>query len=355
MKVEVRYKNWRGETADRRIVPAKIYFGKTDWHPEPGWLIDAYDVDREANRLYALADVEEWLKVPGQSLSDRPRTVEEVRDRIVERGDLPHVTVEEQLSIVEEMAKTEIGKWRLAHRALNGYWTDRVKRYDGRATSPFDAKLMEMPVCQAARKVYQVGRALVQEQLRAGQILASVPCGLMRDLLTLDYSKTPDVQLVGVDLDPESLTIAANTARERNLEDKTTFWLRDAWNLPFENTLDLITSHGLNTYIDDRERLLALYRSFYRALKPGGKLLITFLNDAKRWKVSKEALLFQRIVTQDICETDCRHSCTEEEIGAHLKAAGFNNIEFCYDDVGFPPTVLAFKGSISPSRDSRER
>lgn len=54
----IRYRNWRGETADRRILPIRVWFGATDWHPEPQWFLRAVDVDRGVERDFALADMQ---------------------------------------------------------------------------------------------------------------------------------------------------------------------------------------------------------------------------------------------------------------------------------------------------------
>ena len=58
--VTIRYTNYRGKTADRRIVPRQIRFASTDWHPETQWLLDAYDLDREDERSFAMRDIAEW-------------------------------------------------------------------------------------------------------------------------------------------------------------------------------------------------------------------------------------------------------------------------------------------------------
>ena len=58
--VVIRYTNYRGETADRRIVPIRIRFGSTEWHPEEQWLLEAFDLDRDATRAFALRDVSQW-------------------------------------------------------------------------------------------------------------------------------------------------------------------------------------------------------------------------------------------------------------------------------------------------------
>jgi hypothetical protein len=51
------YRNHRGETAVRRVVPIRVWYGHTDWHPDPQWLMDAHDLDRGEVRTFALADM----------------------------------------------------------------------------------------------------------------------------------------------------------------------------------------------------------------------------------------------------------------------------------------------------------
>ncbi len=55
--IRVRYTNWKGDTADRTIVPHHIFFGSTEYHPEPQWLVHAYDVEKSALRDFALKDM----------------------------------------------------------------------------------------------------------------------------------------------------------------------------------------------------------------------------------------------------------------------------------------------------------
>ena len=52
----VRYRNWRGEVSVRTITPRKLWYGATDWHPEPQWLLTAWDHDKDALRDFALQD-----------------------------------------------------------------------------------------------------------------------------------------------------------------------------------------------------------------------------------------------------------------------------------------------------------
>ena len=58
--VKVLYKNWEGITAIRNIIPLKIWYGKTQWHKTSQWLIKVYDIDKKAERDYAMKDIIEW-------------------------------------------------------------------------------------------------------------------------------------------------------------------------------------------------------------------------------------------------------------------------------------------------------
>ena len=54
--VTLTYTNWRGETAERTIIPRRVWWGSTEWHPEPQWLLTAIDVEKQAERDFALRD-----------------------------------------------------------------------------------------------------------------------------------------------------------------------------------------------------------------------------------------------------------------------------------------------------------
>lgn len=58
--VMIEYTNWRGEKSTRKIIPEKIYFGNTEWHPHPGWLLVAFDLEKGEMRHFALKDIHNW-------------------------------------------------------------------------------------------------------------------------------------------------------------------------------------------------------------------------------------------------------------------------------------------------------
>jgi len=59
--VNILYTNYQRETAIRKIVPKRIWFGKTEWHPEEQWLLDALDLEKNADRGFAMKDIKAWF------------------------------------------------------------------------------------------------------------------------------------------------------------------------------------------------------------------------------------------------------------------------------------------------------
>lgn len=55
--VKVIYTNYRGETATRTIRPRAMRFGTSEWHPEPQWLLEAFDIDKNERREFAVKDM----------------------------------------------------------------------------------------------------------------------------------------------------------------------------------------------------------------------------------------------------------------------------------------------------------
>ena len=51
------YRNWRGDVAERAVRPLRIWFGSTEWHPKPQWLLRAIDLDKGAERDFAIGEI----------------------------------------------------------------------------------------------------------------------------------------------------------------------------------------------------------------------------------------------------------------------------------------------------------
>ena len=66
--VSILYRNHRDETAYRTIQPIEIWFGFTKWHRSPQWLLRAIDVDKKAERDFAMCDILDWQNLSTSSV-----------------------------------------------------------------------------------------------------------------------------------------------------------------------------------------------------------------------------------------------------------------------------------------------
>ena len=58
--VRILYTNYKGVKAWRSIVPGQLRFAATEHHTEPQWILDAHDVEKNAQRSFAMRDIHEW-------------------------------------------------------------------------------------------------------------------------------------------------------------------------------------------------------------------------------------------------------------------------------------------------------
>ena len=60
--VEIDYMNYRGERAKRIVIPQRIEFMASEWHPEWQWIMVA-DEDGKGTRFFAMKDIHSWTQV----------------------------------------------------------------------------------------------------------------------------------------------------------------------------------------------------------------------------------------------------------------------------------------------------
>ena len=63
LPVRILYRNWRGVTAWRRIVPEMITCQETTYHPGYQWTLHAWDLDKKDNRFFSIKDIKKWEEV----------------------------------------------------------------------------------------------------------------------------------------------------------------------------------------------------------------------------------------------------------------------------------------------------
>ncbi len=66
------YTDDRGVRSTRRVVPERIWYGRTDWHPEPQWLLEAYDLGRHVLRSFPLRQIKNFVPDTGGHVPDGP-------------------------------------------------------------------------------------------------------------------------------------------------------------------------------------------------------------------------------------------------------------------------------------------
>jgi len=300
----------------------------------------------------------------GQGSESLADAIEQIEGRIRLEGHKPHVSVDRQLQLVDELAQFPFGRFLLKNRGWNGYWTDYVMEHprhgrvtgrdpDGRPLTPLEKSLLDdFTIVRATQQRSLIAAAEIQKRVRDGAVLASLPCGLMRDLLGRDYRGVRDIRLVGIDLDPETLDQARRLAADLGLSGRAEFFQADAWNLPFENEFNLLASAGLNIYETDDDRVTELYGQFFKALAPGGVLVTSFftpppqVDPQSEWdmgRVDADALLLEGIVTRDVLDARYMGYRSSPVTGAQLSAVGFDDVEFIWDDARMFPSVVARK------------
>jgi hypothetical protein len=263
-------------------------------------------------------------------------------------------TLKEQLDILDQLAEFPLGRFILENKGLNGYWIDFTLRPPQNvALTPLERFYLEKaPSTLATRESFYISQTIMQNNLKNGIVIASLPCGVMANTLTLDFSKIEKFRLVGIDLDFEALVYANRLAEEMNIQHHLEFLQHDAWKLEIESEYDLISSHGLNLYISDEEELIALYKKCFNALKPGGLHMGSFLTPSpfdspnSPWdmtKINQEDLRYQRVILEDVAKVKWRHFCTYEQVANQLTKAGFSSIEFVPDLANIRPVIVARK------------
>jgi len=265
---------------------------------------------------------------------------EKIRARLVAAGDTQFGPLNEKLELLKAMSEFDYGRHLLVNGGLSGRWShyafyeySRLK-VAGHKFHPTEVRLLEMAGMASQRERLDISQALIKQSLCEGIQMLSVPCGVMADLLTIDYSALSDFRLVGVDLDPESLALAEDFSRQNNLRNKCEFIKGDAWHLPFQSEFDIVISLGLNFYSPSVEAALELYRSLYQTVKPAGRLIVTYstpmLGDPRSERdpafTTPEDMKLGKLMAEVVQGKYLSNVNTSEDIVQHLKSVGFSSV-----------------------------
>lgn len=266
---------------------------------------------------------------------------------------------------LDTWAQCELGQWMLINQGWNAFWTRYCISYPDRVAGGEQEPSNEVERFFLSRSIQVVATQqrfrhftrLLADYVLPGASALSVPCGVMDDLLATPCAADAGL-LVGADLDPASLGLAAENAEERNLSDKVVLVEADAWNLKQPTSVrgndaafaelcatgfDVVTSNGLNIYVPDDDEVVDLYRSFREVTKTSGHLIISALTPPQDWDLAAvdadDLRRTQRLsLINDVKWANPRTASLTIE---QLKAGGFDVVETHLDTARAFPTFLA--------------
>lgn len=273
----------------------------------------------------------------------------------------PSCGVDKAIELVTDLSQFELGKFMMANKGWNGRWTsyairhaskeDRSTDQNGKKLSVMeDFILNRMPLSLATQERFEIFQDILQDKIENENVtqVASIPCGVMDDILHLDFSSIQNnINVTGIDLDENSLELAKNNYDERteSLKDKVKLITQvgDAWALDrTADRWDLITSNGLNIYVNDYHKTTDLYKSFAKCLKPGGLLLTSFVVPLDlEYIYDKEDASMSMLIFGELVSMNFANYRSEDETMSQLKDAGFDIELIQYDGQRLFPTVLA--------------
>ena len=266
-----------------------------------------------------------------------------------------HLKVEQ---LRNELEKFELGRFLTSNLGLNGYWTSyvllhpdtgRISREssDGSPLTDLESWMLDRcPIFLATQERFRIFRRLTQPLIHTGMRMASIPSGLMDDLLTLEYRQCDDVTLTAVDLDPASLNHARANYEKLGTPVRVEFEKRDAWDLGSPGRWDFATSNGLNIYIEEDARCVDFYRSIAEALRPHGYFIMSFITPPETWQpFDVRELEMQRYIFREVLPVKWQCVRDENLTRAQLSEAGFEVLQVEYDRQRMFPSVVARRRS----------
>lgn len=282
-------------------------------------------------------------------------------NNLVHTNDLSDNEKDQYIFLLQEFSKFNLGKFLLQNRGLNGFWADYLINYPeiykktnkdpfGVEITKFEKLLLEkLPITTATQNRHRIFKSICQKYIENNIKLLSIPCGLSSEFLQLNYNGIDNIELIGIDIDPESLEISKQRATKLKLNEYCSWLNQDAWKYDITN-LDLIISNGLTMYVDNDSHVQDLYNRFYNSLNHNGVLVTSFIvpppsiNPSSTWKMENldpEVLKIQQVLFGKIFKAKWHSYRTEQQTIKLLTNAGFKakNIIIHPDENYIFPTV----------------
>ena len=270
------------------------------------------------------------------------------------------------IQLAEQMVHSEVGTFLLTAQGCDWRTTDLFfdtahrtaiqQQLQQKQLPLFDYLLFYVfPAWRATHERFGIFQAQTQPYVRGHAAFASLPCGRMRDLLTLDFTHLQKpLHLIGIDKDPAALRGAQALSEQMIrgdvpvvLEFRPGDALRDGITDPgLSERLDLLTSNGLNIYLTDAQSI-TFYTNVYEALKPGGVFITSHLVPPNEFcwdRINRRHLQLQilvwKILINPLWESFLK---SRQSVQDQLNQVGFRDMKVILDSQGIFPTFLAIK------------
>jgi SAM-dependent methyltransferase len=284
--------------------------------------------------------------------------VANIKQRIKNEGDTEFATAREKLEVLDGLLEFELGRYFVLNQGLDGNWSHFIayeypKLPENLKPKPSMERMLTEVLGDFELKVrLEMAKEILQRELKEGISILSVPCGIMAALSTLDFSKLSQFRLYGVDIDQEVIKRAKVFSEKNGVGKHTEFACKDAWNLNLENQFDLALTMGLNVFIEDSKKVIALYKSLHTTLKKGGKVLVSFMTpysfrdpntERDLSSLDPAAVRLQRMVVTEIVQSRVVNFCSSSQIRDQLHTAGFSKVEIHYSKCKSPNIAVGVK------------
>ena len=281
--------------------------------------------------------------------------VSKIKSRLqVTKNFASSLSLEILFELLDGLQEFALGRFLIMNGGINGYWTDYVINFPREQINfltDVEKIILNSYVMLATYNRHQIFKEENQKVVTDNAVLAAIPSGVMSELLDLDFSHVKNCNIFAVDLDKnahlDSKNKYASLFELLSIEQK----IEDALLLDYNEQFDLISSNGLTIYIEDDELVKQIFHNFYRALKPGAKLVTSYLTYPQKYTekteqaylVDYEKLNLEIAIMVDILQVKWSAYRTTEQMLFLLKTAGFRDIRIIPDDKNIFPTVVALK------------
>ncbi len=173
-------------------------------------------------------------------------------------------------------------------------------------------------LCNLKHRTYEL------MQVGSGDTVLDLGCGPGLDTVRLAGLTGSSGCVIGIDSDPEMISLAEKRARVQGVVGTATHLLADAAALPLPDaSVNSARSERLFQHLEDPAAVL---RELQRILRPGARLVLMDA-DHGTWSTATAERETERQLARFFADTQMRNGYAGRDLGHHLEQAGFVEIE----------------------------